>query len=68
MASNGNGKNSNLGTDWTSSPRWAGITRPYTGQDVERLRGSVHIEHTLALTKDGVYVVTADEETLIPRT
>src|SRR5262245_3682365 len=28
---------------------------------------SAHVEHTLALTKDGVYVVTADEETLIPR-
>ena len=28
--------------------RWAGIERPYTGEDVERLRGSVHIEHTLA--------------------
>jgi methionyl aminopeptidase len=28
---------------------------------------SVHVEHTLALTRDGVYVVTADEETLIPR-
>jgi methionyl aminopeptidase len=28
---------------------------------------SVHVEHTLALTKTGVYVVTADEETLIPR-
>jgi methionyl aminopeptidase len=28
---------------------------------------SVHVEHTLALTKDGVYVVTADEETLVPR-
>ncbi len=28
---------------------------------------SVHVEHTLALTKEGVYVVTADEETLIPR-
>jgi isocitrate/methylisocitrate lyase len=25
-----------------------GITRPYTKDDVERLRGSVHIEHTLA--------------------
>jgi methionyl aminopeptidase len=23
---------------------------------------SVHMEHTLALTKDGVYIVTADEE------
>jgi isocitrate lyase len=48
MASNGNGKNSNLGTGWKSNPRWAGITRPYTMQDVERLRGSLHIEHTLA--------------------
>lgn len=28
---------------------------------------SVHVEHTLAITRDGVYVVTADEETLIPR-
>jgi methionyl aminopeptidase len=28
---------------------------------------SVHVEHTLALTRDGVYVVTADEETLISR-
>lgn len=28
---------------------------------------SVHVEHTLALTRDGVYVVTADEETLLPR-
>jgi isocitrate lyase len=28
--------------------RWHGITRPYQTQDVERLRGSVQIEHTLA--------------------
>jgi methionyl aminopeptidase len=28
---------------------------------------SVHVEHTLALTREGVYVVTAAEETLIPR-
>jgi isocitrate/methylisocitrate lyase len=28
--------------------RWQGITRPYSSQDVERLRGSLHIEHTLA--------------------
>jgi methionyl aminopeptidase len=26
---------------------------------------SAHVEHTLAIVKDGVYVVTADEETLI---
>jgi methionyl aminopeptidase len=28
---------------------------------------SAHVEHTLALTKEGVYVVTADEETIIRR-
>ena len=28
---------------------------------------SAHVEHTLALTREGVYVVTADEETLVPR-
>jgi methionyl aminopeptidase len=29
---------------------------------------SAHVEHTLAIMKEGVYVVTADEETLLPRT
>jgi isocitrate lyase len=28
--------------------RWAGIRRPYSLEDVERLRGSVQVEHTLA--------------------
>jgi isocitrate lyase len=28
--------------------RWQGIERPYTEDDVERLRGSVTVEHTLA--------------------
>ena len=28
--------------------RWAGIERPYTQEDVERLRGRFHVEHTLA--------------------
>jgi isocitrate lyase len=28
--------------------RWDGIERPYTEEDAERLRGSVHVEHTLA--------------------
>jgi isocitrate lyase len=48
MANNGNGKLSKLPTDWESNSRWKGITRPYSPQDVERLRGSIHIEHTLA--------------------
>ena len=33
---------------WTNEPRWKGIERPYSMADVARLRGSVHIEHTLA--------------------
>ncbi len=37
-----------LGHDWATSPRWAGIERPYTADQVLRLRGSVRIEHTLA--------------------
>jgi isocitrate lyase len=38
---NGNGKGKLSG-------RWDGIERPYDRSDVERLRGSVHIEHSLA--------------------
>ncbi|MDJ0926781.1 MAG: isocitrate lyase [Gammaproteobacteria bacterium] len=34
--------------EWQDSPRWAGIERPYSGADVHRLRGSIHIEHSLA--------------------
>ncbi|HEV8524432.1 MAG TPA: isocitrate lyase [Terriglobales bacterium] len=30
------------------SNRWDGITRPYSAADVERLRGSMRVEHTLA--------------------
>jgi isocitrate lyase len=33
---------------WQSDPRWKGITRPYRAKDVERLRGTVEVEHTLA--------------------
>src|SRR5439155_1149684 len=43
-----NGKDLNLEKDWASNPRWTGITRSYAAKDVERLRGSVHLEHTLA--------------------
>ena len=34
--------------DWNTSPRWAGITRNYSAEDVVRLRGTVHVEHSLA--------------------
>jgi isocitrate lyase len=34
--------------DWSDNPRWKGLRRGYSAQDVYRLRGSVHVEHTLA--------------------
>ncbi len=37
-----------LEAEWSSNPRWEGVTRPYKAADVEKLRGSVRIEHTLA--------------------
>ena len=37
-----------LEKDWAENPRWKGIRRAYSAEDVVRLRGSVHIEHTLA--------------------
>ena len=53
--SNGNSKHamnghrtSELATSWQKDPRWQGIKRPYTANDVVRLRGSIEIEYTLA--------------------
>src|SRR5271155_775943 len=46
MTTNGNHKS--LHQTWATSARWKGITRPYSEMDVHQLRGSVHIEHTLA--------------------
>src|SRR6201984_1221441 len=37
-----------LERDWASNPRWKGVKRSYSASDVVRLRGSVHVEHTLA--------------------
>src|SRR5205807_9740116 len=34
--------------DWETNPRWDGITRDYTADDVLRLRGSIDIEQTFA--------------------
>jgi isocitrate lyase len=34
--------------DWRTSDRWTGILRPYGAADVDRLRGSLPIRHTLA--------------------
>jgi isocitrate lyase len=37
-----------LQESWEMDKRWNGITRPYTAEDVIKLRGSLDIEHTLA--------------------
>ena len=37
-----------LKNDWQFNKRWEGIKRPYTAEDVVRLRGSIQIEYTLA--------------------
>ncbi|HEY0703861.1 MAG TPA: isocitrate lyase [Candidatus Acidoferrales bacterium] len=51
MTTSGNHQNGNhksLDHAWAAEPRWNGITRPYTQKDVDQLRGSIHVEHTLA--------------------
>ncbi|WP_311836202.1 isocitrate lyase [Cellulomonas fimi] len=37
-----------LAEQWATDPRWAGVKRNYTAEDVIALRGSVREEHTLA--------------------
>ncbi|MCM3760572.1 isocitrate lyase [Alkalihalobacillus oceani] len=37
-----------LQEQWETEGRWQGVDRPYTAEDVIRLRGSMQIEHTLA--------------------
>ncbi|WP_263621497.1 isocitrate lyase [Rossellomorea aquimaris] len=45
---NKNERISQLQESWELDERWQGITRPYSAEDVIRLRGSIDIEHTLA--------------------
>ena len=37
-----------INKDWMEDPRWKGIKRPYTAEEVVKLKGSNDIEHTLA--------------------
>jgi isocitrate lyase len=37
-----------LKKEWAENPRWKGITRNYSAEDVVRLRGSLRVEYTLA--------------------
>jgi isocitrate lyase len=42
------GRAADLELEWRTSERWTGVVRPYPAGDVERLRGSIQIRHTLA--------------------
>ena len=35
-------------TDWTVNPRWKGVERPYTAEEVITLRGSYEIDYSIA--------------------
>ncbi|WP_435623189.1 isocitrate lyase [Flagellimonas sp.] len=35
-------------TDWTINPRWKGVERPYTAEEVIKLRGSYEIDYSIA--------------------
>ncbi len=37
-----------LEESWKNEARWKGVKRPYTAEDVIKLRGSIDIEYTLA--------------------
>jgi isocitrate/methylisocitrate lyase len=53
----------NLDAEWETNSRWAGIKRPYTAEDVARLRGPVHVEHTLArLGAERLWTLLASED------
>jgi isocitrate lyase len=54
-----------LRTDWQTNPRWAGVERGYSAEDVIRLRGSVQEEHTLArLGAERLWRLLRDEDYL----
>ena len=37
-----------IALDWKNNPRWNGIQRNYSAEDVVRLRGTVAVEHSIA--------------------
>jgi len=43
-----NDKAARLLTEWQTNPRWVGINRPYSAEEVLKLRSKVEIEYTLA--------------------
>ena len=67
MAQNGNlsiaGEAAELEREWRESERWRGIRRPYSAEDVVRLRGSFRVENTLArLGAEKLWRLLQDDE------
>jgi isocitrate lyase len=51
-----------LRTLWRNSPRWRGIERPYSAEDVVRLRGTIAVEHSIArLTSEKLWRYVNDK-------
>ncbi len=55
-----------LKKDWVTNPRWNGIRRDYSAEDVVRLRGSVQVEHTLARRGAEKLWQLVNEEAFVP--
>ena len=55
-----------LKKDWATNPRWKGVKRDYSAEDVVRLRGSVHIEHSLARRGAEKLWKLVNEEDFVP--
>lgn len=55
-----------LTRNWQTSPRWKGIVRPHTAEDVYRLRGSVEVEYSLAKLGAARFWKLLQEEPYVP--
>ena len=54
-----------LKSEWADSPRWKGVSRDYSAEDVVKLRGTVQVEHTLArLGSEKLWRLVNQEEPL----
>ncbi|HUF18256.1 MAG TPA: isocitrate lyase/phosphoenolpyruvate mutase family protein, partial [Thermoanaerobaculia bacterium] len=55
-------RESTLDQEWSSDPRWKGVVRDYSAEDVLRLRGGIDIAYTLAeLGSKRLWRLLADE-------
>ncbi|MEI7669545.1 MAG: isocitrate lyase [Pseudomonadota bacterium] len=49
--------------DWQTNSRWHGIKRPYSAADVDRLRGTIAVEHSIArLTSEKLWKLFESED------